>query len=271
MEKKLFQKCATLVLTLRCNLNCKLCCAQMPYYEHPIHYPLEMLKKTSDRYFIVVDHVGRFTISGGEVMIYPQLAEILEYLLKYSNRMDMLEILTNGTVVPDESVLDALAKFGKADVLIDDYGPKLSRRVDDLIYALERYGIKYRHRIYYGAEAYCNGWVDLTQIGKKKRSIAETAEVYSKCINPWTNHVFAIFGGKGVICGVYQKCLEDGLIPDIPEEYVDFLADNFNVEKARDQIQTFYNRKFFSACELCEGFLKDRPRFTPAEQIDRLK
>lgn len=269
MSEKLQQKCATLVLTLRCNLNCRLCCAQMPYYKNPTHYPIEILKKTVDRYFMVVDHVDRFTLSGGEVTIYPELTNILEYLLKYSKRMGILEILTNGTMIPDQKTLNILSYFGNADVLIDDYGPELSRQVQQLIARLEQHGIKYRHRIYYGNNAYCNGWVDLTQICPKNRTEDDTARVYAQCINPWTNHVFAIFGGKAVICGVYQKCMFDGIIPDLPDEYVDFLADKFDVEKVKKQIREFYNRRYFSACALCDGFLRERPRFIPAEQIGR--
>lgn len=29
-------------------------------------------------------------------------------------------------------------------------------------------------------------------------------------------------GGKAYICGVYKRCVSEGVIPDIEDEYVDF-------------------------------------------------
>ena len=86
----------TLVVTFRCNLNCKLCAVSAPYYKEPPHYSVELLKKSIDRYFEAVDHVDKFTVNGGEPLVHPQIAEIMDYALKYIDRMDMLEIITNG-------------------------------------------------------------------------------------------------------------------------------------------------------------------------------
>ena len=72
---------------------------------------------------------------------------------------------------------------------------------------------------------------------------------------------------KLYICGVYKRCVSEGVIPDIEDEYVDFLNDSWNLEVTKKKIANFYNRKFFSACKYCSGFCPDSERFAPAEQL----
>ena len=267
MQKALHLTNTTLVITMRCNLKCKLCAVSVPYYEHPEHYSLEMLQHTVDRYFMAVDTVEKFTINGGEPFTHPQLPELMDYLLQYQDRIGMLEILTNGSLAPSQSLIDVLAKSNKTNVLIDDYGPQLSKKVSDAIAAFEQHGVAYRHRTYHGSDAHCGGWVDLTRIGMKNRSSKETAEIYAKCAYPGPFHCLAIFGGKAYICGVYKKCVTDGLIPDVPSEYIDFLAEDYDLENVRTQIASFHQRSYFSACAYCDGFCPDSHRYIPAEQL----
>ena len=139
----------TLVVTFRCNLKCKLCAVSAPYYKEPPHYSVELLKKSIDRYFEAVDHVDKFTVNGGEPLVHPQIAEIMDYALKYIDRMDMLEIITNGSIAPSKELAQVLQKSEKVDILIDDYGKELSKNVDKMIGIFEEYHIKYRRRKYY--------------------------------------------------------------------------------------------------------------------------
>ena len=271
MNKQIRLSNTTLVVTLRCNLKCKLCAVSAPYYKNPQHYSLEILKKSVDRYFEAVDYVEKFTINGGEPMIYPELPELMDYLLKYIDRMDMLEIISNGSVQPTVELINVLKKSGKINILLDDYGAKLSAKADYIVETFEKEGIAYRRRKYYGAEVHSGGWVDLTQIYKRDRSEAETAEIYSKCAYPGPFHCFVLFGGKAYICGVYKKCVTDGIIPDNKDEYVDFIAEDWNVDKVQSQIKVFHDRKYFSACEYCNGFCPDSKRFSPAEQLEEMK
>ena len=81
---------------------------------------MELLKKSIDRYFEAVDHVDKFTVNGGEPLVHPQIAEIMDYALKYIDRMDMLEIITNGSIAPSKELAQVLQKSEKVDILIDD-------------------------------------------------------------------------------------------------------------------------------------------------------
>jgi hypothetical protein len=79
-----------------------------------------------------------------------------------------------------------------------------------------------------------------------------------------------IFDRKAYICGVYKRCENLGIITDIPNDYIDFSNTVTPVSVKKEQIKNFYNRKYFTACAYCSGFCADSPRFTPAEQLEKL-
>lgn len=267
MEKEVRLTNTTLVVTLKCNLNCKLCAVSAPYYKNPPSYAIEDLKKSIDRYFEAVDYIEKFTVNGGEPFLYPDIDKVIVHLLQYEEKIGMLEIITNSTVTPSDKLVSALMRSDKVDILLDDYGMSLSKGIQKTIDIFEQEHIKYRHRIYYGRDAHLGGWVDLRDLSKKERSAKETESIYKNCAYPGPFHCFVLFGGKAYICGVYARCIEEGIIPKREDETVDFLKENWDVEEARRNILSFYDRTYFSACEYCNGFCMDAKRYEPAEQL----
>jgi organic radical activating enzyme len=267
MEQTLHLTNTTLVVTFRCNLKCKLCAVSAPYYDVPPHYSYDNLTESVRRYFEAVDYVDKFTINGGEPMLHPQLPEIMDFIINYIDRIGTLEIITNGAVAPSKQLVESLTHSSKIDILIDNYGPELSKKVPEIVKAFDDAGIRYRLRKYYGEDAHLGGWVNLLDLKKKDRTAEETEAVYQRCAYPGPFHCFVIFDQKAYICGVYKRCETLGIIPDKPGEYVDFSSDAIPKEKKRKQIREFYNRKYFSACEFCSGFCDDSKRYAPAEQL----
>ena len=135
--------------------------------------------------------------------MHPQIAEIMDYALKYIDRMDMLEIITNGSIAPSKELAQVLQKSEKVDILIDDYGKELSKNVDKMIGIFEEYHIKYRRRKYYGSDAHLGGWVDLSNISLKDRSEEDTAQIYKKLRIPWSVSLLCIDGRKSI----YMWCI----------------------------------------------------------------
>jgi hypothetical protein len=258
----------TLVVSLRCSLRCKLCAVHAPYYDTPPDYSLDELCKSVDAYFKTVDFCEKFTINGGEPFMYKELPELIDYLQNYKNQIGLLEILTNGTIVPNEKLLRSLKASATMDVMVNDYGEGLSRAKDVCI-ALARAGIMYRHREQHDDLVHFGGWVDLTDLSEKNRPAEKTAEIYSKCAYPGPFNCFVLFGGKGYVCGVQKRAEYLGIVHDMPNEYIDFRDENFDIAATREKLKNFKNREFFSACRFCNGFCNDSPRFTPAEQLNR--
>lgn len=128
-----------ITVTERCNLRCKHCAALMQYFERPVHIPIEELKHDIDALLSKVDFIRDIHILGGEPFLYPQLSEYLTYLRKYRSNIGSLYLITNGTVVPKQEVIDALAE-SEVLVRISDYKEK-SWQKEALIKALDVNGV----------------------------------------------------------------------------------------------------------------------------------
>lgn len=267
MGNRLHLTNTTLVITLKCNLKCKLCAVSAPYYTDINHYELDDLVATITKYFETVDFVDKFTINGGEPFIHPNLNEIMQEAIKHIEKVGILEIITNGTIVPNNQLLMTLKSSPKIDILVDNYGNALSKKVNEIISLFDDNEIKYRHRKYYGDDAHFGGWVNLHNVKYKNRTDEETAELYSKCAYPGPFNSFAIFKNEAYICGVYLRTKTKNIIEDDPSEYVDFSDNTLTRNELRKKIRDFHNRKFVSSCRYCDGFCNDSKRYTPAEQL----
>jgi hypothetical protein len=247
-------------------LKCKLCAVHAPYYDIPPHFSFTELCESIDTYFKTVDFVDKFTLNGGEPFLHKDLPQIVNYLQQYRSQMGMLEILTNGTIMPSEELLASLKSASIMDVMVNDYGTPTSKATQ-VCDAFAIAGITYRYRVQHDDVVHFGGWVDLTDLSKKNRTSNETANIYSKCAYPGSFSCFVIIGGKGYICGVYKRAEYLGIIPDNPDEYVNFSDTSESLEINRAKVKNFMLRKYFSACEYCNGFCNDSQRFIPAEQL----
>lgn len=126
-------------VTERCNLKCKYCAALVQYFERPKHIPLESLIGDVDLLMSKVDFVRDIHIIGGEPFVSPHLAGYLRYLTNYRANIGSLYLITNGTLVPKQDVIDALRE---ADVLvrISDYGDASTRK-NEVVSELAEHGV----------------------------------------------------------------------------------------------------------------------------------
>lgn len=109
------------VITSRCTLKCKNC--NMFIGHAPMQYDIDVdrLKNNFDIFFESVDYVYEYTLLGGEPFIHRDIAEIVSYLGgRYGDKIGRINIITNGTVVPRDDVIDLLEKF-HVTVHISDY------------------------------------------------------------------------------------------------------------------------------------------------------
>ena len=275
---------SSVVVTLNCNLNCKLCNTGVPYRKKPVRFSTEFLKLSIERYFRTVDFARKFSFTGGEPFLREDLAELTAFTQGFDNQFDVLEIVTNGTIMPSEATLQVFEKFrSNVFILIDEYGD-LSVNADKLSNALAERSVNHLVRKYSGASIYQNGWVDLTQF--KKYNTPEQAKIiYKKCAVP--NKLKKISGGYrdvkidentcfGVytvlINGVVYRCMrpfiamERGIDFNKEHQFVDIVDNNKTTETIREEIITMFNLEYPSICEYCPGMCDDSKRYIPAEQ-----
>ena len=95
--KKLTMDRVSCHVTARCNLRCKMCAVYIPkLYElgNVPEYPITEIKNSFRTYFALTDQVRLISITGGEPMLYPDLAELLDYLRSYEKSFSKLEVFT---------------------------------------------------------------------------------------------------------------------------------------------------------------------------------
>lgn len=148
IENKVFMPLSQIVLTERCTLKCKNCahgCYRVSADNEDMS--LEDVYKSADAFFKRVDYIDEFQLIGGEPLLYKKLEEAVRYVgERYRNRINILGITTNGSILPKQNVLDALRAHGVL-VRISNYGkavPRLRKSYEKLTELLERNGIQYR-------------------------------------------------------------------------------------------------------------------------------
>jgi hypothetical protein len=255
----------SLILLLGCNLKCKNCCVQAPYYKHKYYPRLDFIKREIDALFTVADSINYFSVEGGEIFLRPDLAQILAHIANYKLRIGVeVPVITNGTILPSKDVIDAAKLLGdKIRFIVDDYG-KLSPNAHKMWEIFRAEGVRCDVRNY-DNDAYCGGWIDLYGDYFEKHSVAEADCLFSKCAYAQKlKGVLEIIGGLIYFCPVSRVFSERGLAKN---ESVDFLSDNIDVEAVRSKILDWFGSKSLSACRFCNGFLDDSERCKPAEQL----
>lgn len=118
---KIFVEQLSLMVTTYCTLKCKDCIISMPYQKEKRHVPLSELKKDVELFFSKVDFVRYFGPGGGEIFLYPNLDQFLEYVLsRFSKQIGEVLLISNATVLPNEKVLRVIKKYNLA-IRISNY------------------------------------------------------------------------------------------------------------------------------------------------------
>jgi len=211
--------------------------------------------------------VRLFTLSGGEPFLHPHILDLINGCGKFTDKMEKFEIITNGTIVPRDEILQSLSSIDKVDIMIDDYGQELSNKADQLTEAFDKHNIRYRRRKYYGEDAHLGGWLDISDFTDKNRSEEENKQLYKKCMysNVFGHHYFLI-DGSVYMCYVNNKLLAD--ISENDDERVEILDENLTNNQIKEKLLGLRQREHLSVCKYCSGFLNDGKRYPPAEQFD---
>lgn len=146
-KEKNYVELVQISLTERCTLKCKKCahaCHLVP--ADRVDLTLEEAKESADQFFRFTDYVKYFVLIGGEPLLYRELVPIIEYISqKYRDRIEKLQITTNGTIVPSENILQC-CKENDVYFMISNYTKQVEwaqRQVPRLVDALDKNNIKY--------------------------------------------------------------------------------------------------------------------------------
>lgn len=261
---------ATIEITYDCTLKCRLCSNYSPYVLLDLRrYPLQVCTKAIDKFFQIITYVGIFTISGGEPLLHPNLFELLEHLQNYSLNIGEVQVVTNGTLVPSQKILEPLKQWGqKAFLIVDNYGAELSTKIKEIDMLLANENIRHTIRNYTISDPHCGGWVDFGPLTKQTQRSLELAEkLFAKCSVAQNLHFcFPIMGSEMWPCAPAKRRAQLGFEAD-PSEYIDLFDDSLTIEEQREKIRAIYRKKSLSACAYCTGLCEDSVRVVPGEQL----
>ena len=268
MDNILFDRFAINV-TFRCTLKCKLCCVYVPYYPKPVpHYSYEELAKCAKRIFELADYVRIFTVTGGEPLLHKQLPEVFDYLRQFRNNIGRLELITSGTLIPNDKLTISL-KNSDARVLMDDYGPALSTKADEVVSVLEAIGVPCERRYQRDDDkgAYCEGWFNVLEFSEFPISYEEGKKLFSDCLQANVLRCNPTINGKIYVCPAYEYCVRLGKIPLDPDLYIDLYDDVTPLPEQKEKVRKFLEIDHQPSCRYCNGFLTTSRRFVPGEQL----
>lgn len=227
-------------ITQKCNLKCKYCSHLMPLFGKPIHYEEDKILQSIHRFLEAVDYVHRLGLLGGEPFLHPKLISIIKKLL-CQKKVGFIEVLTNGTCLPSDTVLEQLSDE-RILIRISDYGVS-PQKINTLISKLRYHKILYQ--VYHE-----HNWHDYGLTNTPyQRSDSYLKEIFQTCSS---SSCYQIKNGKLYHCAYSGSINELQLqgYPDIPA--VNLLSDE-SISNIRSQILHLTALKYISICDYCNG------------------
>ncbi len=260
-EKVYFSSISFLPSTA-CNLKCRHCLNFNPFAKHFYVREWEDLIRDVDLFFSCVDHIMLFHVSGGEPMLYSRIADLIEYIdTRYGNRIGTLRTVTNGTVIPSDSIVEKLSRCS-VEITVDDYRdavPQYRQNFDRLLTKLQEHGIKhYVQRV--------SSWVDLAPERTDYSNFTEEELIRHRdaCSQSWQE----LRDGRLFSCNYAAYAEVAGINGEDANDSYDLRS--YTSDKAKELVEFrlgFTDKGYSSFCKKCRGFtIYNKNEVLPAGQ-----
>lgn len=243
-----------LTITTKCTLKCRHCNLFIPYHKEHINFSFEEMKKSIDLFFERIDFVTYFGLIGGETFLNPDLEKFIVYLGEnYRKQIGRITVVTNGTVMPSESLLKAIKKY-EMYLSISDYTKEVpyENKMNLLVGKAKEYEIDY----------YRNPNIVWTDFGFPENPFKRTSEELEEHLKSCRPNWNALHGGKFYYCNVSWCAEQSGHFKLQPEDYIDLRGLDPKDKSACRKIVEL-SRGTSSFCRICGGCGKDNTNYVP--------
>lgn len=234
-------------LTERCTLRC-IDCAHGCFAvgSNSCDMDLDMAKKSADYLFSKADFINEFVLIGGEPFLYNNLVELIPYIgERYRNKMMMYSITTNGTIVPDEIILQLCKKY-EITIHISNYSETIEHLRENYVRLSE---CLKQHEIAYTISAPEQQWMDYGFKSVDRGGIG-LMEVFDRCKTPCRE----IRGSKYYYCVMARSVSENLEFNVGREDYLELADLNENEKKIFLEFNLGYSKKgYLDMCNYCNG------------------
>lgn len=256
-----------ITITSRCTFRCKHCDQLMPYYNKDTHWESSIVEidNTLSAFFTKADYLVSFFIVGGEPLLYRKLPDLLEMICtKYRDKIGYIQIITNGSIIPDERTIETIKKYS-LDIRLSDYTCSINykEKLNELMHMLKSNGISYSMSKY-------EKWYDVGIPGKEKEQFFTKKEIRQHAIDCAPCHVIA--DKKFYYCGSYYNSVKCGFIDESEDAYVDLTEETTldNKRKLLTYSRGEVGEGYLNVCNRCYGKSgKDLREVEPAIQMER--
>lgn len=248
-------------ITSRCTLKCRHCNMFMPYYKEQIDYTAIDILADLELLFRHVDYIVSYRLLGGEPLLNKELADMIELIgQKYGDRIGNIGIITNGTLLPSEKLIEVSKKY---DIKYDfsdytdvvDYKERFENAVQIVSDANLRYSVNRSLR-----------WCDFGfPVNNRMYDFDKVREHMLSC-----GPIFhGLNDGKYYYCHVSWSADKAQLLKTVPDDYVDLRVLNDD-ENAKEMILEHSKgnlaKGFVKLCKICGGCGNDNTEFVKAAQ-----
>ena len=248
-------------ITSRCTLKCKHCNMFMPYYREHVDYTAKDILEDLELLFRHVDYIVAYEILGGEPLINGELADMIRQIGdRYGNRIGNIGIITNGTLLPDEQLIEISKKYNvKYD--FSDYTDVVDykKRFDSAVKIVSDAGLRY-------SVNRSLRWCDFGfPVNNRMYDFDKVREHMLSC-----GPIFhGLNDGKYYYCHVSWSTDKAKLLKNVSDDYIDLrtLDDD---DRAKEAILEHSNgnmaKGFVKLCKICGGCGNDNTEFVKAAE-----
>ena len=232
-------------ITTKCSLRCRDCSVFIPYVKEKCNYDSTTVMKDFYSVLNCLEHIRIVNFYGGEPLLHPELAKMIR-MLKDETRIERISIITNGTILPNEELLDVLEHDKRTLIRISDYG-ELSTKLSAIEEAFSSRKIAYEisNYTYWDSPSVIAPCNDTEEELQRKFQLCTATNCaillnrkFYRCITA------SAVNNMGVFPYSESNCVDIGKYEDSEKELKDKL--NEYLERPR-------NKKYFDACRYCSG------------------
>lgn len=253
-------------ITSRCTLKCKHCNMFMPYYKEHVDYTAQEIVNDLSLLFRHVDYIVSYKLLGGEPLINQELLDMIKMIgERYGKKIGSIGIITNGTILPSDELLEVSKKY---DVRFDfsDYTETVGykEQFEKAIQLVKDAGLKYS----------VNNTLRWCDFGFPEHnrcySFDEVRDHMLSC-----GPIFhGINDGKYYYCHVSWSADKAKLLRNAIDDYID-LSTLEDGDEAKEKILNHSKGKiekgFVKLCKICGGCGNDNTEFVKAaEQVKKV-
>lgn len=257
------------IITEICTLKCKACSSLMPQYKNPRNCDRNVVLQSFDNLLHSNCYIKTVKLLGGEPLVNQDFVQ--EMLIRYKDEAQIgcFQIITNGTIVPNEETLRAMRENGRCYVIFSNYG-ELSRKQEEAIKALEEYGIESVVERDEDITITNNTkWIDYGEVKHYQFPKEKHQKMFDTCRD---KECTTLMNGRLFFCPRIAHGVALKLIPeDLPRNSINMLDEALTGvdwrEIKKECIEFISNEQYLPACEYCNR--NDNILIERAKQVEK--